>query len=474
MQVTETKSEGLHREFKIAVPAKEIESRIGDRLGDIARTAHLPGFRPGKAPLAILKKKYGDAVRGEVLERAVNDITRQAMADRGLRPATQPNVEVLAFGEGKDLEYKVALDVLPEIKPMDFSALSLERMTVPVEEDKVTETLKRIASSRKTTKSAAASHKAAKGDVTVIDFVGRVGGNDFPGGKADGYSLELGSNSFVPGFEDQLVGAKAGDAITVKIAFPKEYAAEELAGKDAEFAVTVKEVRTAEPAAIDDELAKAVGLDSLETLKSRIRDEQGREYKEISRMRLKRALLDALHEEHDFDVPPTMVENEFQSIWAQFEDQRKREAEGKGEGGKPPKDNKTDNKTDDKSDDEHKEDFRAIAERRVRLGLLLAEIGRLNNIQVAQDDLNRALAQQAQRFPGQEQAVAEYFRGNPEAMQGLVGPILEEKVVDFILEMAKIKEKSVTLEELMKNDDDEEESSGKGKKKSAAKKKSSK
>lgn len=468
LQVQETKSEGLRREFKIAVPAKEIEARIGDRLGDIARTAHLPGFRPGKAPLAVLKKKYGEAVRGEVLERALNDTTRQAMADRGLRPATQPSVEVIAFGEGKDLEYTLALDVMPEIKPMDFSALSLERLVVPVDEDKVTETLKRIAESRKATKPAPAPHAAVKGDVVVIDFVGRVGGTEFPGGKADGYSLELGSGSFIPGFEDQLIGVKAGAEVTVKVAFPKDYGAAELAGKDAEFAVTVKEVQIAEAAAVDDGLAKAVGMADLKTLKSRIREEQGREHKELSRLRLKRTLLDALHEAHDFQVPDAMVENEFQAIWSQFEDQRKREAEGKG--GDAVAQTEAEKS---KTDDEHKEDFRAIAERRVRLGLLLAEIGRINNIQVAQDDINRALTQQAQRFPGQEQAVIEYFRKSPEAMQGLVGPVLEEKVVDFIIEMAKIKDKTVTLDALLKADDDDDTAADKTKKKSAARKKAS-
>ncbi len=471
LQVKETKSEGLRREYKIAVPAKEIETRIGDRLGDIARTAHLPGFRPGKAPMAVLKKKYGEAVRGEVLERALNDTTRQAMADKGIRPVTQPSVEVIAFGEGKDLEYTLALDIMPEIKPMDFSTIALERMVVAVDEAKVTEALNRLAGSRKTTTPAPASHAAAKGDVVTIDFVGRVGGEEFPGGKADDYSLELGSGSFVPGFEEQLIGAKTGAALTVKIAFPKDYGAAELAGKDAEFAVTVKAVQIAQAAAIDDELAKAVGLADLETLKSRIRDEQGREYKDVSRMRLKRALLDILHDAHDFEVPETLVENEFQAIWSQFEEQRKREAEGKGG-------DATVAKTDaekDKTDDEHKEDFRAIAERRVQLGLLLAEIGRINNIQVGQDDMNRALVQQAQRFPGQEQAVVEYFRKSPEAMQSLMGPILEEKAVDFILEMAKIKDKTVSIEELLKADEADEadgnKPSGKAKKKSAAKKK---
>lgn len=471
LHVKETKSEGLRREFKIAVPAKDIESKIGDRLSDLARSAHLPGFRPGKAPLAILKRKFGDAVRGEVLDRALSDSSRQAMTERGIRPATQPSIEVTACGDGKDLEYTLSLDVMPDIKPIDFSKLTLERLVVPVDESKVTETLKRIAASRKTAKPAPAGHAAAKGDVVVIDFVGRVDGQEFPGGKAEGYSLELGSESFVPGFEDQILGTKAGTQLAVKIAFPKDYAAQELAGKDAEFAVTVKEVQLAEVAAIDDALAKAVGLSDLEALKTRIREEQGREYKEISRLRIKRRLLDALNEAHDFDVPPTMVENEFQAIWTQFEQQRKQAAEGKTSAAEAVTEAEK-----DKTDDEHKADFRDIAERRVRLGLLFSEVGRLNNIQVSQEDINRALIQQAQRFPGQEHAVVEHFRRNPEAMQSLMGPILEDKVVDFILEMAKIKDKPATLEELLKTDDEDivaSEASGKTKKKDSAKKKAS-
>ena len=472
LQVKETKSEGLRREFKIAVSAKEIESKIGDRLSDLARSVRLPGFRPGKAPLAILKRKFGDAVRGEVLDRALSDSSRQAMTERGIRPATQPNIEVTAFGDGKDLEYTLSLDVMPDIKPMDFSKLALERLVVPVDESKVTEALKRIAASRKTTTPAPATHAAAKGDVAVIDFVGRVDGQEFPGGKAEGYSLELGSGSFIPGFEDQLLGAKPGAHLAVKIAFPKDYAAQELAGKDAEFAVTVKEVRLAEPAAIDDALAKAVGLSDLEALKSRVREEQSREYKEISRLRIKRQMLDALTEAHDFEAPPTLVENEFQAIWNQFEQQRKQAAEGKANAAEALTEAEK-----AKTDDEHKADFRAIAERRVRLGLLFAEVGRLNNIQVSQEEINRALVQQAQRFPGQEQAVVEHFRKNPEAMQSLMGPILEDKVVDFILEMAKIKDKPATLDDLLKNDDVDiagADTSGKTKKKVSAKKKPSK
>ena len=471
LQVTETKSEGLRREFKVAVPAKEIESQIGDRLSDLARSARLPGFRPGKAPLAVLKRKFGEAVRGEVLDKALSESVRQAMSERGIRPATQPSVEVTAFGDGKDLEYTMSLDVMPDIKPMDFSKLALERLVVPVDDSKVTEALERIAASRKTTTPAPAAHAAAKGDVVVIDFVGKVDGQEFPGGKAEGYSLELGSESFVPGFENQLLGVKSGTELTVKITFPKEYAAQDLAGKNAEFAVKVKEVQLSSRAAIDDALAKAVGMADLEAMKARIREEQGREYKEIARLRMKRRLLDALNEAHVFDVPQSLVESEFQAIWTQFEQQRKQAEEGKASAAEALSEAEK-----AKTDDEHKSDFRSIAERRVRLGLLFSEVGRLNNIQVAQEEINRALIQQAQRFPGQEQAVVEHFRKNPEAMQSLMGPIIEDKVTDFILEMAKITDKPATIDDLLKADDDTDGDGTDGKtgKKSSAKKKFSK
>jgi len=442
MQVTETKTEGLKRDFKIVVPATDIENRITARLEQLSQTVRIPGFRPGKVPVSLLRKRYGPSVMGEVLERAVGETTVKAMTDHGVRPAMQPKVEITSFEEGKDLEYTMAVEVLPEIAPVDFSKIELERLTVDVEDSEIEDVLNRMAEANKVSEPVADERAAEKGDVVVIDFVGKVDGKEFPGGKADGYHLDLGSGSFIPGFEDQLIGAKAGDHVAVNVAFPKEYGAAELAGKDAVFDVDVKELRSTKPATVDDDFAKKAGLENLDALKKAIRDEQEREFKAISRMRLKRALLDALAEMYDFAVPESMAEAELDSIWSQFEEQRKQNPDAaKKEYG-------------DKSDDDIKAEFRAIAERRIRLGLVLAEVGQANKIQVTQDDINRAIVTEARRYPGQEQKVVEYYKKTPEAMDALRAPLLEDRVVDFMLEMAKLTDRQVTREELLRDPDE--------------------
>ncbi|WP_316976678.1 trigger factor [Shumkonia mesophila] len=444
MQVTETKTEGLKRDFKIVVPATDIENRITARLEQLSQTLRIPGFRPGKVPVSLLRKRYGSSVMGEVLERTVGETTAKAMTEHGVRPAMQPKVEITSFEEGKDLEYTMAVEVLPEIAPVDFSKIELERLTVDVEDSEIDEVMQRMAEANKVSEPVAGERAAAKGDVVVIDFVGKVDDKEFPGGKADGYHLDLGSGSFIPGFEDQLVGAKAGDHVAVSVAFPKEYGAADLAGKDAVFDVDVKEVRSTKPATIDDDFAKKAGLENLDGLKKAIRDEHEREFKAISRLRLKRALLDALAEMYDFAVPDSLVEAELNSIWAQFEEQRKQDPDAaKKEYG-------------DKSDDDIKAEFRAIAERRIRLGLVLAEVGQTNKIQVTQDDINRAVVAEARRYPGQEQKVIEYYKKNPEAMDSLRAPLIEDRVVDFMLEMAKLTERKVTREELLRDPDEDE------------------
>jgi trigger factor len=456
MQVTETKNEGLLHEFTITVPAAEIETFVNNRLNELKKTANLPGFRPGKVPVPLLRKQYGPSIMGEVLERTVGETSQKAMEERNLRPVIQPKIEVTKFEDGSDLEYTMALEVMPEIKPMDFSKIKLERMVVKADEEEIDKALERLADAHKTSEPVSGSRKSKSGDITVIDFVGRVDGEEFPGGKAEDYSLELGTGSFIPGFEEQLIGAKAGDHVEVKVSFPKEYGAEELAGKDAVFDVDIKELRETTPGVIDDELAKKVGLEDLETLKTNIRDEHENEFKNMARQRMKRLLLDELEENHEFEIPQTLVENEFEGIWAQFEEHRK-QAQEQGSDEDP---------SEGKTDDELKDDYRGIAERRVRLGLLLAEIGRLNNIDTSQEDLNRAMMVEAQRYQGQEQQVMEYFRNNPEAQQQLRAPLLEDKVVDFIFELAKITDKTTTIDELIK----EPEEKAPAKKKAAAKK----
>lgn len=462
MQVTETKSEGLSREFQVSLPAKDIEDKISHRLKEIARTASLPGFRPGKVPVSMLRKRYGPSIMGEILERAVGDSSQQAMAEKGIRPASQPEIEITAFDEGKDLEYTIKLEMIPEIKPIDYSKLKLERLNPKPDEKQIDAALESIAEANKTSEPIKKKRKSKNGDIIVIDFVGSVDGEEFPGGKADDYQLELGSGSFIPGFEDQLVGVNADDDVEVNVKFPDEYGAAELAGKDALFKVAVKEIREGMPAEINDELAQKLGLENLEKLKETIAEEQSREFKQLSRMRLKRELLDQLADACEFEIPQKMAEGEFNSIWTQYEEQKKK-AEEAGEA-----------QEEELNEEEQRAEFQQIAERRVRLGLLLSEIGQENNIQILQDDITKAIAEEARKYQGQEQAVMEFYQNNPDAMQQMTAPLYEEKVVDFILEMANVNDKDVTTDELMKAleaDDKKAESKKKPTKKAKAKSK---
>ena len=454
MEFTETKAEGLKREFKIAVPAAEIEADLADRLKELARTVRMPGFRPGKVPVSLLRKKYGPSVMGEVLERAVNNSSARIMSEKELRPADKPQIEVTNFEEGADLEFTMAVELLPEVEKLDFSKIKLERLVVEADDGEVDKTLERMAGAYKTSEPVAAKRKAKPGDIVIIDFVGRVDGEEFTGGKADGYSLELGSGSFIPGFEDQLVGAGAGDKMDVKVSFPDDYGAAELAGKEAVFKVDVKELHEARPAAIDDALAEKMGANNLDELKRNIRQEHEREFKELSRLRLKRALLDHLADAYDFGIPEGLLESEFDAIWSRYQERREAGEEEAEKG---------------KSDDELKSEFHAIAERRVRLGIVLAHVGRENNIQVSQEETNRAI--QASADPGQEQAVMDYFRDNTQALEAIRAPIFEDKVVDFIIEMASVTDKLVFLDEMLKEPDETpEKKPAKSKKKAAGKK----
>ena len=456
MQVTETKSKGLSREFKIALPAKEIEEKISHRLEELASTVKIHGFRPGKAPVSVLRKKYGPSVLGEVLERAVNDSSQQALAEKGLRPAMQPQIEVTAFEDGGDLEYTLQVELLPEIKPIDFSTIKLEKLVPKDDPEQMEKALANIAAAHGTSEPVKGDRESKNGDVLVIDFLGRVGGEEFAGGKAEGYELTLGSGTFIPGFEEQLTGVKAGDKVEIKVVFPESYGAEELSGKEAVFDVTVNEVKETVLSAIDDELAKKAGMKNLDALKATLTLEQNNEFNNLSRMYLKRNLLDVLAREHDFEVPEKLLQQEFEIIWSQFEEQREK--------AKDP-----DALNEGKTDDQHKDEFRQIAERRIKLGLLLSEVGRANNVQIAQEDINKHLMTEARRHPGHEQEVLQRYKDNPEAMEKITAPIYEEKVVDFILGQATITEKQATLPELMKALEEDQDAKAGKKAKSPAK-----
>ncbi len=456
MQITETSSEGLSREYTVVIPSDEIENKLTARLTEIGQAVSVPGFRPGKVPMTLLKQRYSESVRGEILEQAIQESTQSAMTERELRPAMQPKIEIVTFEEGKDLEYTLGVELLPEIEPMGFAALSLDRLVADVADDEIDNSLQRLADSRKTFVAVEDGRVAESGDQVLINFLGRVNGEAFEGGTAEDFELELGSGTFIPGFEDQLIGAKPDEKFDVTVTFPEEYPAENLKGKQAVFEVEIKEVRTAQQSAIDDELAKGMGMDDLDALRGAIREQMQTEYSQVSRARLKRTLLDALSDNHDFEVPPGMADQEFDAIWTQLTEAKEKDQLDEDDKGK--------------TDDELSDRYRPIAERRVRLGLLLSEVGRVNNLAVNQDDLNRAMTEQARQFPGQEASVFEYYQKNPEAMQELQAPIFEEKVVDFIVEMADIADKTVSIEELMA-DPDAEPAESEDKKPMAAKKK---
>jgi trigger factor len=442
MQVTETLSDGLKRAFTVVVPAGEIESRRTARLVDLGKSLRLPGFRPGKVPMTIVRQRYGIAVTAEVVEAEVNEATQKVMTDRGLRPAMQPKVEVISLDEAgsgaKDLEFKVEMELLPEIAMPDFSAIHLTRRKAEVQSETVDKALGALATRNRElidlTPEELETRTAAIGDVLTVDFLGRIDGEAFQGGTGTDMDVEIGGAGFIPGFSDGMVGMKPGETRTIDVTFPEEYGAKELAGKAASFEITAKKLRSSKLPEIDDDLGKKLGFEGLEPVRTAITEQMQREYDQLARMRLKRELLDALAATASFPAPEGMVEAEFAQIWQRIEADR---TAGKLD-------------EEDKSKDEAvlRSEYRAIAERRVRLGLLLAEIGRVNSLTVGADEMTRAMRMEASRYPGQEQQVMEFFRTNPQAGESLRGPLFEDKVVDYVLELASVNDVIVTPEEL--------------------------
>ena len=444
MQIDETLSQELHKQFTVTYPVSELETRVNARLEEMKPRINLKGFRPGKAPVSFLKKQFGKSVMGEVVEAAVTEGSQKAIADNKLKPALQPRIEpvgsVEEVVEGKaDLTFKVIVDLMPDFAVTDVSKLTVERLTSDVTDAEVDEALDRLA---KNARSYATKDGAAeKDDVAVIDYEGSIDGVPFDGGKGEDFSLTLGSGTFIPGFEDGLMGAKAGDSRDVNVTFPTEYHAPEMAGKAAVFKVTVKEVKAPEETKIDDELAKKLGLDGLDTLKDRVREQITEDFKGASRMHLKRRVLDALDNAHDFPLPPAMVEHEFTNIWAQVEEELKREGKTAADEGK--------------TEDELKAEYRKIAERRVRLGLVLGKLGEQNGITVGGDEVQRAIMARARQFPGQEQQVFQFYAKNPQAQAEIRAPLFEDKVVDFIAELATVNDRKVDKDTLFADPEDE-------------------
>lgn len=447
MQVTETLSEGLKREYKVVVPAAELDAKVNQRLDDLKGRVRINGFRPGKVPVAHLKRMYGRSAMAEVIEATVRDTNNQIVSERGFKLAADPKVTlpteegaIEQLIEGKsDLNYTMALEIVPPITLGDFKTIKLTKLTADVAETEVEEGIKNIADQNRPYTPRPQGEKAAKDDRVTISFAGTIDGKPFEGGTGDDAVVLIGSNTFIPGFEAQLIGVTTGETRTLKVTFPAHYMKEDLAGKDAEFVVTAKSIEAPGTVTIDDEFAKGLGLESIEKLRDAVKDRITREHASMSRQKIKRALLDELDKMHKFDPPPTLVEEEFDRVWKsvlqELENERKTFAD--------------ENTTEEKA----KAEYRAIAERRVRLGLVLAEIGEKNNITVTDDELNRAVMDRARQFAGQEQRVWDYYRQNPQAVAALRAPIFEEKVVDFLLELASVKDSKVSREELYKDDE---------------------
>jgi len=447
MQVTETLSDGLKREYKVVVPASELDAKVNARLDEMKGRVQIAGFRPGKVPVSHLKRMYGRATMAEVIEATVRDTNNQIVSERGYKLAADPKVTlpteegaIQQLIEGKsDLDYTMAIEIVPPIALGDFKTIKLTKLTSDVTDEEIDAAVQRIADQNEPFTPKADNEKAAQGDRVVISYAGTINGEAFEGGTGDDAPVLIGSNTFIPGFEDQLVGIGKDETRTLKVKFPDHYQAEHLAGKDAEFVVTAKSLEAPGTVEINDEFAKTLGLESLAKLRDAVKDSLAREHTGMSRQKLKRSLLDELDKMHKFDPPPSLVEEEFDRVWKsvlqEMENEKKTFAD--------------ENTTEEKA----KAEYRAIAERRVRLGLVLAEIGEKNNITVTDEELNRAVMERVRQFPGQEQRVYEYFRKTPQAVAGLRAPIFEEKVVDFLVELASVTENKVSREELYKEDE---------------------
>jgi trigger factor len=447
MQVTETLSDGLKRAFAVVVPAEDIESRRASRLSELAKQVNLPGFRPGKVPMPIVRQRFGAGVAAEVLEQSINEATQKLLAERDLRPAVTPKLEMVTLeptapGPAKDLEFKVELELLPEIPMPEFSGFTLTRHVAKVPAEEVDKAVADIAERNRelvelSPEELAArgdNSGAAKGDVLTIDYLGKIDGVPFAGGAASDTDVDIGGSGFIPGFVEQLEGMRPGETKTIEVTFPANYQAENLAGKLATFEITAKKLRKPIPAAIDDTLAEKLGFDSLENLREVLESMRRRRLEGLSRMRLKRDLLDVLAEHAKFTPPEVLVDQEFEQIWKNLEAGRAN--------GTMDEDDKL------KTEEQLRADYRGIADRRVRLGLLLGEIGRVNTIMVTPEEVTMAIRAQAARYPGREAQMIEFYRNYPAATDALRGPIFEDKVVDYVLDAASVTDVEISIEDL--------------------------
>ena len=450
MQVQETLAEGLRREFRVVVPATELDAKVDERLAELKNRVQIRGFRPGKVPLSHLKRVYGRSVMAETIDAAVQEANAKIVTDNAFRVAMEPKItlpseadEVKAVIEGKaDLTYTLALEILPKIEIADVRSIKLEKPVAAVTDEEIDAALDRLAQQNRPFSAKSEGAMAEPGDRVIVSFTGTIDGKPFEGGNAEDITVEIGTKTFIPGFEDQLVGMAEGDTRSVNVTFPTNYLNAELAGKAAVFEVTAKAVHAPGSVEINDEFAKSLGLESLARLRDAIKDRLAREHATATRRRVKRALLDALDERHQLELPPTLIEEEFNNVWrtvlGDLEQQGRSFAD------------------EDTTEEKAKEEYRKLAERRVRLGLVLAEIGDKNQIKVTDDEVSRAVVERARQFPGQEQQVWDYYRKNPQMLASLRAPLFEEKVVDFLLELANVTEKEVTREELFADNEGED------------------
>jgi trigger factor len=446
MQVTETSSAGLKREYRVIVPATDLEAKVNERLDDLKGRVQLRGFRPGKVPVAHLKRLYGKSAMAEVIEATVREANSKIVTDHGYRLAVEPKV-VLPTEEGavegviegkSDLSYTVEMEIVPAITLADFKSIKLTRLTAEVSDEEIDKALQTIADQNRPF--VAKAEGAANGDRVTINFEGSLEGTPFEGGTGEDVPLVMGAGQFIPGFEENLAGLKEGDSKTFDVKFPDDYRATHLAGKNATFAVTVKAVEAPGSVTIDDEFAKTLGVESLAKLKEAVKDRIAREHTLASRQKLKRALLDQLDERHKFEPPPSLVEQEFTNVWSQVENDLKQQNRTFADEGT--------------TEEKAREEYRGIAERRVRLGLVIAEIGEKNNIRVTDEQLRAAVVEQVRQFPGQERQIWEYYQKNPNALAALRAPLFEDKVVDFLVELGEVTDKPVSRDELFKEDEE--------------------
>ena len=454
MNYKEEKAKGLNKKYSVTISAADFAAAVDKKLSEVSKNIKLPGFRAGKAPKNMIEQKYRPSVLGEVLDDMIRDATNEVIEKNNLRPAMTPDVKIEKFKDGEDISFTIETEVLPEISLGDFSKISLKKYTAKVPAEEIEKAIKYMSDSRRDTVKVEKNRAAKKGDVVVIDFVGSIDGVEFQGGKGNAYPLELGSNSFIPGYEDQLIGHKAGETVDVKTTFPKEYHAKDLAGKEALFVTTIKEIREYKPVEVNDEFAKSMGASDLADLKSKIESRISEDYESTSRIKLKRDLLDVLDKEYNFEVPQKLIDAEYSSIEKQYQNAKAQ--------------NRLDESEKNRDEKDVLAEYKEIALRRVKLGLLLSEIGSNAKLTVTADDVNKAIMNEAKKYPGQEKAVFDFYLKNQQAVESLKAPAYEEKIVDYVLSKAKLTDTEVSVAELYDFSAASESSSSKKKTKKSA------